>query len=72
MTAAEDGRQLPSQSRPSLRGTPPGKSCSCNSGRAGEKGTPHLRHSLRLRRTAILSSRVVKNGHHLSDEADGL
>jgi hypothetical protein len=46
MTVAENGRQLRSQSRLSLRRT--------------AAGTPHLRRSLRPRWTIILSSRAVK------------
>jgi hypothetical protein len=58
MTADENGRQLRSQSRRSLRRTP--------------EGTPHSPRSLRPRWTAILSSRTVKNRHHLAYKADGL
>jgi hypothetical protein len=57
MTAAENSRQIRSQSRPSLQRTP--------------EGTPHSPRSLRPRWTAILSSRTVKSGYHLAYETDG-
>ena len=56
MTAAENGRQLRSQSRPSLRRTP--------------EGTPHSPRSLRPCWATILSSLTVKSGHQL--ETDGM
>lgn len=51
MTADENGRQLRSQSRPSLRRTP--------------EGTPHFSRSLRPRWTTILTSRRVEWASHI-------